>query len=757
MDDNIANGLSNRLYEKRKAAAYDLEKIVREGLIAGDSFKIRKIIETLCDEFIGSTGSKNARSSAGGLIGLAATSIALGRDVDRYLELVIPSVLSCFQDRDSRIRYYATESLYNIAKVAKGEVLLFFNEVFDALCRLAADADVSVKNGAELLDRLIKDIVSEKATAYVSTLQVERDDEDNLEERDSSGRHIVHPQPKHARTTAFSLPKFIPLLSERIYVINPYARTFLVSWISVLNNIPDLDLITYLPAFFDGIFKFLNDSHQDVRVATSRLLEEFLDEIKRVARTNPAHWQQAIVPAIEATEPKDQSRSSTPSPEYSFADSQSLVRDEGATKDGEEWMGDVAPGQGTAIDFHSLVGILLDELNSLDETIQQTSLKWLVEFFDICPRTLVQSTPDLLRAVLPLIAHESPSLRKSAAELNSRLLALVRQVIHNEGDADSTVTDNTSPSLLDFGQTVGAATVQLVDDHEETRVTALSWLMELHRSAPKKMLALDDGTFPALLKTLSDPSERVVMQDLQLLALISSNSEDDYFNVLIINLLTLFSSDRKLLEQRGSLIIRQLAYNLNAERIYRAIADNLEKEEDLDFASTMVQTLNNNLMTAPELLDLRRRLRNLEMKDGQAFFTSIYRCWCHNAVATVSLCLLAQAYEQASSLLHVFADLEITVPLLVQIDKLVQLLESPVFTYLRLQLLEPERHPYLVKCLYGLLMILPQTSAFTTLRNRLNSVGYFGMAGQSTNSAGNRSSTAALTGVSAARAERRKM
>jgi Vacuolar protein 14 C-terminal Fig4p binding len=35
---------------------------------------------------------------------------------------------------------------------------------------------------------------------------------------------------------------------------------------------------------------------------------------------------------------------------------------------------------------------------------------------------------------------------------------------------------------------------------------------------------------------------------------------------------------------------------------------------------------------------------------------------------------------------------------------------------------EPERYPYLYKCLYGLLMLLPQSSAFAALKNRLNSV-----------------------------------
>lgn len=48
----------------------------------------------------------------------------------------MPPVLACFSDQDARVRYYACESMYNIAKVAKGEVLLFFNEIFDALSKV---------------------------------------------------------------------------------------------------------------------------------------------------------------------------------------------------------------------------------------------------------------------------------------------------------------------------------------------------------------------------------------------------------------------------------------------------------------------------------------------------------------------------------------------------------------------------------------------------------------------------------------------
>jgi len=58
------------------------------------------------------------------------------QEVARYLREIVPPVLACFSDQDARVRYYACESMYNIAKVAKGEVLIYFNDVFDALCKV---------------------------------------------------------------------------------------------------------------------------------------------------------------------------------------------------------------------------------------------------------------------------------------------------------------------------------------------------------------------------------------------------------------------------------------------------------------------------------------------------------------------------------------------------------------------------------------------------------------------------------------------
>ncbi|TFY76603.1 hypothetical protein EWM64_g7407, partial [Hericium alpestre] len=834
----------------------------------------------------------------------------------RFLE----PLLTCFTDPENRVRYFSAECLYNIAKVSKGEVLVYFNPIFDALSKLAADPELSVKNGAELLDRLLKDIVAESASFYVPHYP-ETEKVRQLNGEDANlGIVVAHPDEHDAADRpgakrAFSLARFIPLLSDRIYVISPFTRSFLVSWITVLDSVPELELITYLPEFFDGLLKYLSDPTEDVRIATENQLGEFLREIRdvTVVRKQQEEQQKHMESAV-SEQPRPEGDNKNADLKSAFLkENESSVSDElekGAEPSSQVdemdtggmslfllekapliWLTAWIPGQGVQIHYDAIIEILIQQLDGQHDEIQQsTALIWFAEFLSFAPEVMVPFTPRLIPSILPNLAHHVPMIQTAANRTNKLLASVIKALpVPSEGSSrQSTVAtsdrtsatrttisppppvvpkspapsrqstlssqtnqtnqtnqngqtgqsrDTSSPESLsdvtptattaasglnvpsgltlqkrasvqlegtvprvttipegktvspalppaelptarphspvpfqqqqqqpvqqdkekdkeatpsapadafDYQATVNALTIQFLSEHEETRVAALKWLIMLHQKVPKKILAMDDGTFPALLKTLSDTSEeacseclllspaplplsQVIKHDLQLLAQISSSSEESYFKAFMINLLELFSTDRRLLDTRGSLIIRQLCLNLNTEKIYRTFAEILEKEEDLEFASVIVQKLNMILITSPELADFRKRLKSLETRqDGQALFITLYRSWCHNAVAVFSLCLLSQSYEHASNLLTIFADLEITVPLLVQIDRLVQLIESPVFTYLRLQLLEPDRYPYLFKCLYGLLMLLPQSSAFISLRNRLNAVNSAG-------------------------------
>jgi vacuole morphology and inheritance protein 14 len=124
---------------------------------------------------------------------------------------------------------------------------------------------LSVKNGAELLDRLLKDIVAESASVYIPLYP---ETEKVRDERDEAqGVLVAYPDDVPGDENylgarkAFSLAHFIPRLRERIYVVSPFTRSYLVSWINVLDSVPELELISYLPEFLDGllcvIFKYI--------------------------------------------------------------------------------------------------------------------------------------------------------------------------------------------------------------------------------------------------------------------------------------------------------------------------------------------------------------------------------------------------------------------------------------------------------------------------------------------------------------------
>ncbi|KAJ1081912.1 hypothetical protein NDU88_002084 [Pleurodeles waltl] len=712
---NIVRALNDKLYEKRKVAALEIEKLVREFVAQSNTVQIKHVIQILSQEF---ALSQHPHSRKGGLIGLAACSIALGKDSGLYLKELIEPVLTCFNDADSRLRYYACEALYNIVKVARGSVLPHFNVLFDGLSKLAADPDPNVKSGSELLDRLLKDIVTE--------------------------------------SNKFDLVGFVPLLRERIYSNNQYARQFIISWILVLESVPDINLLDYLPEILDGLFQILGDNSKEIRKMCEVALGEFLKEIKK----NPS-----------------------------------------------------------SVKFAEMANILVIHCQGSDDLIQLTAMSWMREFIQLAGRVMLPYSSGILTSVLPCLSYDDrkKSIKEVANVCNLSLMKLVtpeddetdelrQSALQPEATADessvnepstngntdpdgglNTTGDTSFANMSVFAQ-AGAdrepvtlnldGIVQVLDRHLHdtaigmmTRIAVLKWLYHLYIKTPRKMFRHTDSLFPILLRTLSDESDEVVLKDLEVLAEIASSpagqTEDpgfsdspdtrskpsglqvptagkgaqssptgakglecspstpimnSYFYKFMINLLKRFSSERKLLETRGAFVIRQLCLLLNAENIFHSMADILLREDDLKFASIMVQTLNTILLTSSELFQLRNQLKDLKTSESRNLFCCLYRSWCHNPVATVSLCFLTQNYKHAYDLIQKFGDLEVTVDFLTEVDKLVQLIECPIFTYLRLQLLDVENNPYLIKALYGLLMLLPQSSAFQLLSHRLQCV-----------------------------------
>ncbi|KYB26275.1 Protein VAC14 homolog-like Protein [Tribolium castaneum] len=532
--------LHDKLYEKRKTAALEIEKMVKEFANLNNTSQIRRLLKVLGQDF---ASSQNPHARKGGLIGLAATAIALGKDTSNYTDELIKPILGCLSDQDLRVRYYACESLYNVVKVSRGAVLPHFSAIFNALSKIATDPDQHVKNASELLDRLLKDIVTESSN--------------------------------------FDLEGFMPLLRERIYTKATFARQFVISWISVLDMVPDIDLLFYLPEILDGLFRILADTNLEVKKMCETTLNEFLRNIK-----------------------------SDPS----------------------------------KVNFPAMINILINHAQEKnDDLVQFTAITWIKEFVQLSGPAMLPYMSGIFTAVLPCLAYDTESrrnIKETATAVNFTLMKLI--AVHGDDSGGRTTTGEANLSQLDLQSVVDVLTQYMMHNSIQTKVAVLKWIHDLYTKLPDEMVNHIDVLFPALQRTLADEADQVVQQCLVVIAEVISSpvtkktSPDDgtmkhlgcetnpYYNKFLISLLQAFNTEKRLLDERGSFIIS--------------------------------------------------------------------------------------------------GNLEVTVDFLMEIDKLVQLIESPIFAYLRLELLQVPCDKNLIQALYGLLMLLPQTDAFQTLKIRLSCI-----------------------------------
>ena len=56
-------------------------------------------------------------------------------------------------------------------------------------------------------------------------------------------------------------------------------RQFLVSWISLLDSVPDSQMVQHLPEFLDPLFNILDDPCPEISTLCDNLLGEFLSHI----------------------------------------------------------------------------------------------------------------------------------------------------------------------------------------------------------------------------------------------------------------------------------------------------------------------------------------------------------------------------------------------------------------------------------------------------------------------------------------------
>ena len=227
----VLRRLGDRSLDKRKSGAAEVRSIVEVAIARSQWNVVRRIVEVLAVDFVTSRSVNNRK---GGLGGLTSAALALGKaHIHEHLDIFIPTILSCFSDADPRVRFFAVEAMYNVAKTAETDILEYIGLLFLGITRLVCDVDDEVRNAVTAFDDALIELVT--------TVQED-----------------------------FDIDAFIPLLRDHLRsASNPLIRMLLVKWITTLDSVPGIDMLDYLPDIVEGLFAMLSGGSNVASVVCS--------------------------------------------------------------------------------------------------------------------------------------------------------------------------------------------------------------------------------------------------------------------------------------------------------------------------------------------------------------------------------------------------------------------------------------------------------------------------------------------------------
>lgn len=790
--------LAHKRYERRRLAAMEIEKVVRSLVQQKELERVRAILLLLSDDYVRST-SEDARK--GGVVALAACAIGLkkgseaDRDVMECRDLILASVVHACQDHSQRVRYYATESLFNVLKAIPALAVQHFFILFEILRSLYADVDVDVRSGAQLLDKRLKEWI-------VGAI--------------NSG--------------SFTADACVPIFARFVYMRNKATKRLTLSWLQELNEkLIGAPVLEFLHLFLSGIFAMVADPNITIRQSALAFLQSVLPKLlmqNEAFEDDSASTKvdfdkilQSLVTTLEHADPFVRKVAM-----YWMCRIVSAHMTQPSTKS----VGAKEPRLSVASISvrnslpHVLPGILLsigdtfhNRASTKDSFLPEQTTRSLAEQTNACLQDAVR------RDGSAYVTH-----------LDGFIMAL-REELDTPGgvNARNPPAIERTPYRIDVTpdgngiESPGWFRASEDQKNEEStmlsRLCALHWIIVLYESVVPDVLKAEyarEFITPIIHQLVDNPPEDIIFKSLEVLAIITvpvqgesipretstssllalasleeSENLDSEFPMTDENArfaLDIMGSSRRQFKSRDrqvfSVLIRLHAHNhqllgdlsrviqfmcqlqppefvfvafaVELDRFVRKQADpskdtvtngstldsqpkGNEYSSNLEFVSAFVQQMNHVLFFTAETEPLREKIRDCigqakgiseKSRQRKRLFHILLHSFSHNLASTVSLCLLGGAFRTASLFLRHIDPLDINLVFLVELDKLVEMLERPLFRHLHLRMLESDADPtaegsgtMLFQTLKSLLMLVPQSTCYRILRDRLSTVSRF--------------------------------
>ena len=152
--------LKIRSNDKRKIGVKELEAFIKENVNLKSDASLVTFIKSLKNLADVSMPYYIRKASFLGFTTLSSILRQINNDYTTICHLIILNILFYFKDNDVKIVCAAAESLYNIMKYFPALVIQYFNDIFEGLLLINVNPDQEVRNLAQNLDSLLKEIIN---------------------------------------------------------------------------------------------------------------------------------------------------------------------------------------------------------------------------------------------------------------------------------------------------------------------------------------------------------------------------------------------------------------------------------------------------------------------------------------------------------------------------------------------------------------------------------------------------------------------
>ena len=176
------------------------------------------------------------------------------------------------------------------------------------------------------------------------------------------------------------------------------------------------------------------------------------------------------------------------------------------------------------------------------------------------------------------------------------------------------------------------------------------------------------------------------------------------------------------------LLMLDKLYKDNILILFDLLTDTLKNEKhNYLFDYNISGFLCNFLIVSDRAKQLREELSTPKKKKNDnnieiELFEKIYKIFSVNPMCLLIFCIYMKEYELGWELILNFKNIKLEDDYYKYLARFSQAIDNKKWNDIRLEILKPNENIYFIKCLYGVLMLLPQGKAFRILSDRLYSI-----------------------------------